>query len=235
MVRLIDQILERIPQDDFTDTELLSILQKSKNSYYGLIKRGTACGDLIRIKRGLYLLAKKFRRRPLGLYEISQKIYGPSYVSFESALAFHGWIPEAVHIVSCASIKRSARFATPLGNFVYTHVPVRCFFSGVELTQKKDETFYMAKPLKALADLVFATKKNWLGFRPLVESLRIERENLEVISPEEFDEMEPVYKNERVLRFLLSLKKELGYEYRNRSTKAENLSVPNKHPRRTGA
>ena len=64
------------------------------------------------LRRGLYL--RDSRVNPLAL---APAIHGPSYVSFESALAWHGLIPERVEEVVCATFKRPAEFETPVGRY----------------------------------------------------------------------------------------------------------------------
>jgi len=47
-------------------------------------------GKLTRVRRGLYVPANT---SGVSLLTLANKIYGPSYVSFETALAHHGLIP----------------------------------------------------------------------------------------------------------------------------------------------
>ena len=60
----------------------------------------------------------------------------PSFISFESALSYHGLIPEAVcEVTSSCHLSKKKRFETSIGIFSYTHSPVKPFFLEVE----KDE------------------------------------------------------------------------------------------------
>lgn len=65
-----------------------------------------------------------------GLYEtddsvpghyLTRIIYGPSYLSFEFALAWHGLIPEAVYTFTSATCgkKRKKQYKTPYGLFTF--------------------------------------------------------------------------------------------------------------------
>ena len=62
---------------------------------------------------------------PLGnasiAYLLAGSIYGPSYISFEFALSYYGLIPEAVHVVTCASFekKKKKTYDTIFGTFTY--------------------------------------------------------------------------------------------------------------------
>ena len=80
------------------------------------------------------------------------------------------------------------------------------FVGGVESAG----SFYMAKPLKALADYVAVRGKDWISSEPLVESLRIDEDNLDSLATEDFNELDGVYKSARARKFLAGLRKELG-------------------------
>jgi hypothetical protein len=55
-----------------------------------------------------------------------------SYVSLQSALAYHGAIPEHVPMTTSVTTRRPERLQTPIGPFLYRHVK-RSFFFGYNL------------------------------------------------------------------------------------------------------
>lgn len=193
----------------FTDTELANIWNITDAQRYGIVKRAIARGDIIHIKRGLYCLAEKYRKTQLNLFEVAQKIYGPSYVSFESALSYHGWIPEAVHTVTSVSLKRSKIFKTDVGLFSFVRVSVNSFLTQVDRVIEERAVFLIARPWRAIADYVFANKKDWKGISPLVKSLRIEEENLFETTIEELNEIASIYASHRVKIFIKKIIKDL--------------------------
>lgn len=209
VARNIDLLRSAIPQDCFTDVEVTSVWTGSANRRHALIKRAVAQGDIVHIRRGLYCLSEKYRRAPLNLFGLAQRIYGPSYVSLESALSHHGWIPEAVHSITSVSSKRSATFKTPLGPFVYYRIPSLPLFTAVERIEDESGSTLMARPWKAIADYIYVYKKDWLGLKPLQESLRIEDEQLQGIDLEEIQEIQKSFRSRRVIRFLESIGKEM--------------------------
>ena len=147
----------------------------------------------------------------MNLYALAQHVHGPSYVSLESALSWHGWIPEAVHAVTSVSFKKSREFKTPLGVFSYDRVPQRVLYSEVErLADASGNVFLMAKPLKALADYVYVRKKDWAGIEAVVSDLRIEPEELEQITGGMLDALSGNYCDPRVKRFLERLREDLN-------------------------
>lgn len=62
------------------------------------------------------------------LYEIANKIYRPSYISFETALAHYQLIPESVYTVTSASTRRTYEFETSLTRFSFRTIHRKLFF-----------------------------------------------------------------------------------------------------------
>ncbi len=210
MLNLIDLIFEKIPHDVFSYSTLNNLLSGSANSKYALIKRAIAQGKIVHLRKGLYCLAEKYRRKPLDFFALAQQVYGPSYVSFESALSYHGWIPESVPIIASASVPRSKDFKTPLGVFSFCRIPSSIFYQHVETVPSVSlGHFFMATPLKALMDYIYIHKKDWKGLAPLSKSLRIEAEFLSKLTREELFLFKDSYPSRYVQRFIQSLEKEL--------------------------
>lgn len=208
MFSLVNKIKDQISHNCFSDVELADLLPGTDFSRHALVKRALAKGQLIQIRRGLYCLSDKDRKKPLNLFSLAQKIYGPSAISLESALSYHGWIPEAVFAVTSVSAQRSHEFKTPLGVFGFARVPAEPFLAGVNLQSEDGDSFFIAGPWRALADYVYVHKKDWRGLKPLRESLRIENEHLEKVDFRELEEIEAAFRSRRVRRFLKGIAKE---------------------------
>lgn len=210
MNRLTEKIFNNAANGYFSSQDVATLFPESEDKRYGLVKRAIAGGEIIHIRRGLYCLAPKFQKKKINFNALAQHIYGPSYISLESALSWHGWIPEAVYTLASVSSGKSKEFKTPMGAFSYNRVPQKIFYSGVErLTDEAGDIFLMASPLKALADYVYVNKKDWAGLKPPVESLRIESEEFESITPDVFDDLIENYTSLRVRKFLKGLRKDL--------------------------
>lgn len=212
MQTLTERLLDTAPHECFTAEDLTYYLAGSDDARYGLVKRALAAREVIRLRRGLYCLAPQYRRHPVNLFALAQHVYGPSYVSLESALSYHGWIPEAVYAVTCAAFGESKEFATPLGTFRYTRVPQTLFYGAVErLTgEGLGDVALVARPIKALADYVYAYRKDWRSIAPVINSLRVDEEDLFAVSRAELEELIGSYRSRRVRRFLESIGLELG-------------------------
>jgi len=195
--------------DCFSDTELEHLVSGTDARRHALVKRAIAKGEIVRLKRGRYCLAERFRRRPLNLFAVAQRLYGPSYVSFESALSYHGWIPESVPAVTSACAGRSCSFETELALFDFRRVPARLFLAHVDRIVDGDAVFFMATPWRAVADYVYINRKDWRGVDPLIKSLRIEGDDFGKTTREELESIDLSFGKRRVTRFLRGVIREL--------------------------
>ena len=88
------------------------------------------------------------------LFFAANELYSPSYVSLESALSWHGFIPEGVfQITSCSSLKTQS-FETPLGSFSYRHIKPTLFF-GYKLEEWNNHQISIAEPEKTVIDYLY--------------------------------------------------------------------------------
>ncbi len=188
------------------------IFEGAPAKQYALIHKALKKGELLRLHRGVYMLASKYRSKTVNLFSIANQILPSSFVSFESALAFHGWIPERVNLTMSVIFKgRTRSVHTALGDFDYIKIPVRPyeFLSAVSSKKHDGESFLIADPLRALADYVYLRKIEWNGLDFLLEGMRIDIENLMLLGPKDFDAVWGVYQSKRVLFFLENLRKAL--------------------------
>jgi hypothetical protein len=206
----LEKKLYQSPHPYLTDSELASLLNGTPNSRYSKVKRFMAQGKLLHIRKGLYCLTEKvgylIKPHP---FELAQYIYGPSYISLESALSYHNLIPERVYTVTSITGKRSKNFETPLGMFSYLHLPIENLYLEVERIKENGHIFFIAKPWKAICDYVSCYKKNWNSMKPLLDSLRIDPDSLPVLRYEEYQLLIEYYHHSRMDRFLKGIFKEL--------------------------
>lgn len=168
-------------------------------------------GWITRLRPGLYIRSDAYADpNVLGL--AANRIYGPSYVSFTTALRRHGMIPEAVPNITSATYakRRRKRFHTPVGSFFYRDVPTAVFAHGVDLAGEKNGARYLiAGPQKALLDQLSTVP----GVRSrsaltdlLFEDLRIEAEVLSELDFTKVVTWAPGYRSDAVQTLLGSLK-----------------------------
>jgi hypothetical protein len=162
------------------------------------------------MRRGLYGLTNTLQysvtHHP---FEWANYVYPLSYVSLESALSFHQLIPESVPTTTSVSAKRAKTFKTPLGVFIYHPVPLENLYTEVALCEQASHRFLMAKPWKAIADYVYVYKKSWKSVSPLIDSLRIDLEDLPPLSKDLVDCLSDYYQRHAVSVFLKKIQQEL--------------------------
>lgn len=115
-------------------------------------------GDFIRLRRGLYIANPQLSNQEISRELVANNLYGPSYVSCESALSYHRLTPERVNTVVSSTFKRAKSYSTPLGEFEYITVPAEYYHIGIEQVVVGEEyAFLIASPEKALCDLILTT------------------------------------------------------------------------------
>lgn len=209
MNKLIRTLFETFEHPFFSASDIQNI-EPNDNVRYALVKRAMKDGDLVQIKKVLYTLSPSLRKQPVNRASLANRLYYPSYVSMEYALSRHGWIPEGVTTVTCATSKTPAEFYTPLVHFMYSRIPQALFFCGVEVVSVDGESTLQARPLKALADYVYTHKLEWTDRESLIESLRIEEDDLETFIAGDFENIQGNYRTAPVVEaFLAGLRKDL--------------------------
>lgn len=187
-MRLIKQ-LRAFGSIPFNHGALLSLLGEYRRPN-DKIARLMADGDLVQIKKGLYVLGIEHRSTPVSLPLVANLLYGPSYVSLDFALSWHGLIPEGVYEVSSVTSRRARQYGTPLGTFSYTHTFAALYGIGVMMEGNPDGScFLIASPEKALCDKILFTRNLDAGTASamrtfLEDDLRIDLDALAEMNPE---------------------------------------------------
>ena len=118
------------------------------------------------------------------LFLIANKIYTPSYISFEMAFSYYNLIPESVYGVTSASSKKTNYFKTDLAEFIYRSLKPELMF-GYKLVEYQGHYFKIAELEKALLDYFYInsqlkTKNDFVEIRFNLEEFnnRVDREKL---------------------------------------------------------
>lgn len=163
-----------------------------------------AKGTIVRVKKGLYVFGESQRRRPYSRELLANLIYGPSYISLEYALHYHGIIPERAETVTSVTSGRSRTFSTPVGTFSYRMIPMEAFRTGMDQVELDGERFFLiAIPEKALADRVVAERGAAITSQKelheyLLTSLRVDESSLKSLEPVRLEEISRHYRSRRV-------------------------------------
>lgn len=122
-----------------------------------LIRRLVQTGILIKLERNKYFVNNA------GTHEflIANFLYEPSYVSFESALNFHGVLPQFPYEITSATTKKTVE--KTIGGKVYRYNRIK---KSLWWGYDKTDGFLLAHPEKALLDLVYLTAKGYGVIHP---------------------------------------------------------------------
>ncbi len=200
---MYEQLRRAIPFEEFDYQSLLESLR----GYAYPRKKITSLlhkEEIIRVKKGLYLFGEGQRRSPYCRELLANLIYGPSCISLEYALHYHGLTPERVETITSVCCGRSRSFTTPVGSFSYRMIPLAAFSIGIDRIELADgRSFLMAIAEKALADRIImergsgiTTQKKLLTY--LNDNLRIDSEALRVLDRETLLVIAAAYRSRRL-------------------------------------
>jgi predicted transcriptional regulator of viral defense system len=110
---------------------------------------------IIKLRNGWYCLPE-FLRENYSTWIIANAVHEPSYLSLESALSYHGIIPEGVYMTTSLTTNRTIRLSMAGSSYAYSSVKNELFF-GYELieTGYHHRKIRMADPVKALIDFFY--------------------------------------------------------------------------------
>ena len=121
----------------------------------------------IKIRNGLYAL----RSAPPPELEIANRLYEPSYISLEYALAYYRFIPETVYTLTSVTTKVTRNFVAQGKSYEYSRIKGRAY-SGYKLIKEGGARALMAVPEKALVDYCYFID---LRLKSLNERLRVRK------------------------------------------------------------
>lgn len=174
-------------------------LKKNYSHYsdiYGRIKRDVDSGKLFSLTKGVY------ESNPLAepIYLVGY-IYGPSYLSFDTALSFYSLIPEStLNNYTCATCgkKKNKTYQNHFGTYLYRDIPQRVFSLGVNSFINNGYSYQIATKEKALCDKLYIIPpchsiKELLYV--LFNDLRIDENEFEHLNWNDIGFLAPLYHN----------------------------------------
>jgi hypothetical protein len=121
------------------------------------LSRWVKAGRLLQFRRGLYALAPPWRKVEPHPFLVANRLRRGTYVSLQSALEWHGVIPEHVPVVTSVGAGRPGMAETPLGRFQFCHLAEALRFGYAKIEVAPRQSAFVASPEKALLDLVHLT------------------------------------------------------------------------------
>lgn len=214
-MQTLTRILEKKELDGrvLTDRSLAYLFPGEDQRRYNLVNRAIKAGELVRITRGVYLTSTTNRPVHPHPFVIAHTIDPGSYVSAESALSYHSWIPEGVRsTLSVTPNAKSKQIKTDKTTFEFRPVSTRSgsFLELVQRVQLGAQVAFIARPARALIDMAYLKKLEWQGIDWLTESYRIDIGHIRTITGADIRLLKEVYKQKRVNGFLSALSRELS-------------------------
>lgn len=173
----------------FSKLEFRRLLKLSYASAQQILERYTKKGFFVRLKGGIYTLKLNYP----SAYIIANKLYSPSYISFETALSYYNMIPEVVYTYTSATTRTTRRYEVEKQEFSYHKIKKQAF-TGYKLIKIGNENVLFAEKEKALADylyFVFLKRKTWN-----------DRLNLKGIDGRKFNQYIALFQNEKFFRWI---------------------------------
>ncbi len=175
------------------------------------LSRWVTSGRLLQIRRGLYALAPPYHKVVPHPFLVANRLVRGSYVSLQSALSYHGLIPEGVTSVTCVTTGRTATFTTPFGRYSYQHINPHMLLGFCLAELGNGQEAFVAVPEKALLDMVHLTSG---GDKPAyLRELRLQ--DLAQLRPAELLRYASNAKMRRAVDFLLRWREEEREEFQD--------------------
>ena len=168
----VEQAVRRHGLRLFSPLELRRVLDTSAVAARFLVHRYAKRGVFLKLRNGLYCLSDQ----PPSELAIANRLYEPSYLSFEFALSYHHLIPEAAYVMTSAT-SRPTRTLTAAGKTFEYHRLKKSAFTGYDPVKVGTETILIATPEKAVVDTLYFVdlKKKTLNDRLDLRNLNRKR------------------------------------------------------------
>ncbi len=134
----------------FSIKEFATIFKVQEKTARAFLSYNSKKGIFSRIKRGVYMYSVS----PPIKFVIANYLCKPSYISFETALSYHGIIPETVYTLTSATTKPAKEFYLDNQNYRFYQIKKNLFF-GYSLTKIGDSQILVADKEKALLDYLY--------------------------------------------------------------------------------
>jgi len=178
-----------------------SMLKEEFSNYqdpFGKIRRLVNDGKLFPVTKGIYETEPN-----LSGYLLCPVIYGPSYISFEYALAYYDIIPEAVYTYTSATCLKGKKktYENHFGTYTYRDIPKSAYPYALELREENGYPYFMASREKALLDKIYTISpvKNLDQLEQLLYlDLRIDASELRTFSIETIKGLSELYHSNNV-------------------------------------
>jgi predicted transcriptional regulator of viral defense system len=167
------ELLKLIKEETIFSSSLLMAGNESVFQIRMQLSRWVAEDKIIQIKRGLYAIASPYTNQEPHPFLIANMIKKASYISLQSALEYYGIIPEYVPKITSVTTGRPGVVNSKLGIFIFKHLKKDLFWGYQEQEVIRGTKVFIARPEKALLDLIYLTPNS--DNDAYIEELRLQR------------------------------------------------------------
>jgi predicted transcriptional regulator of viral defense system len=153
----MDQLLRLVGTEPVFESSLLLAGRVAPPVVQLQLSRWVKAGKLVQLRRGLYALAEPYAKTAPHPFLVANRLCRPSYVSLQSALAWHGLIPEHVPAVTSMTSGRPRACRTGLGDYRFRHIKTAEFRGYRRIEVQPGQFAFVACPEKSLLDLLHLT------------------------------------------------------------------------------
>lgn len=154
----------------------LEKLEPSSNNLMANIKYWRKKGELLYLKRGLYVLKERYKsesKKDEYLSYIANQIVQPSYLSAEYVMDKYQLLTEAVYAYTSMTTKKTNSFVNELGAFRYFSITPK-LFTGYDVNYFYGAPVFVASKEKAVFDFLYLRFiRNQAINEKVIEELRI--------------------------------------------------------------
>ena len=129
-------------------------------------------GYVLRLRQGVYTFAEYAEMPGAGMF-FAGRMYVPSYLSLQYALATHGLIPESVVQYTSVTSLKTKSFQNAFGEYHYRSVKPELMFGFAPRLEGGRLYADFASPAKALCDLLYLD--SFYETAEAMEQLRLDR------------------------------------------------------------
>ena len=166
------------------------------------------------IYNDIYILTNEYKKRVCDGNVLAQMIYPDSYLSGSRVLCDYNWILDGIYAYTSVLKKDSNNddikvVTKNYGKFIYYKLYDNISYAGIIKNNYGLGNFYIAKPLRALCDLVYELNYEYENIYFFKEDFRIGINKLESLKKRDFNELQGKFNIPLIENFLNDLRKEL--------------------------
>lgn len=164
------------------------------------LERWRKAGRIIRLKKGLFIMADDDRKIEPSRAYLANQLYSPSYVSLEYALNYYGFIPERVSVVTSITSRKTMTLHNEVGTFAYQHVkPVA--YRGFQMVKAENGlSFFIAEPEKAVIDFFYLNLEKFKVDDPGVFEGSYRFQNMEKLDHKKILYYAKLFENKKLIK-----------------------------------